>query len=50
MLWFVLTKKQVIVFTESHKHGSHQWNPDFIWDTRSVEDALRMVKELENRN
>ena len=44
MLWLVLTEKQVIVITESHKHGTHKCNYKGMWDARSNEDVIKMIK------
>lgn len=48
LIWRVITEKQVIVITETHKPGTHKYNVKYSWDTRSPEDLYRMIDDVVN--
>lgn len=48
LVWRVITGKQVIVITETHKRGTHGYNVKYSWDTRSLEDLYCMIDNVVN--
>ena len=44
MLWRILTEKQVVLITESHKHNTHKCHYNGLWDARSNEDVIKMIE------
>ena len=48
LIWRVITGEQVIVITETHKHGANEYNVTYSWDTRSPDDLYRMIDDVVN--